>query len=505
MKPAPRSAGRPLAAALALLCSFGAVAQTFDSGSTGADGALNPTVNTVVDLPPSGILNYTTVNIPTGVTVTFKRNTLNTPAVLLVQGNATIAGTINLGGTNATPVGSAGDGIQGDDGLPGIGGPGGFDGGPGGAMLGAGVISGGAGRGPGGGAGGLTTINARCWGAGAGHSAVGQPVVINDPSCTNKNTGAGVVYGSDLLLPLIGGSGGGGGSGRINSPGAGGGGGGGAILIAASGTLNVAGAIRANGGWGGLSAGSDVGAEGAGGSGGAIRLVATTISGNGTVEAVGGCQVYSTGISAGGCGVRTSAGRIRIEGYTITRTAASNPADTKGTPGPLFVPNSPTIRIATVAGQAVPATPTGNADITLPTTTTNPVAVTFTSSNVPLGNTILLTVTPANGAASSAMSNAISGTLAAGTATVDITLPQGPSVLQAQTTYTIVASLGDALSNFAANERVERLEVVASLGGAPAGVKLVTVSGKTFEAPPAALALIDTFNTMQAMLARSGS
>ena len=215
--------------------------------------------------------------------------------------------------------------------------------------------------------------------------------------------------------------------------------------------------------------------------------------------------MFSTGSSAGGCGVRTSAGRIRIEGYTITRTAASNPADTKGTPGPLFVPNSPTIRIATVAGQAVPATPTGNADITLPTTTTNPVAVTFTSSNVPLGNTILLTVTPANGAASSAMSNAISGTLAAGTATVDITLPQGPSVLQAQTTYTIVASLGDALSNFAANERVERLEVVASLGGAPAGVKLVTVSGKTFEAPPAALALIDTFNTMQAMLARSGS
>jgi len=69
--------------------------------------------------------------------------------------------------------------------------------------------------------------------------------------------------------------------------------------------------------------------------------------------------------------------------------------------------------------------------------------------------------------------------------------------LQAQTTYTIVASLGDALSTFANNERVERIELLATLGAATAGVKLVTVSGKRFDAPPAALALIDTFNAMQ--------
>jgi len=338
-------------------------------------------------------------------------------------------------------------------------------------------------------------------GSGAGHASAGYNGEIWQGCCTSPRASiGGGSYGSNLLLPLIGGSGGGGGSGWTNSEGAGGGGGAGAVLLAASGTITVSGSIIANGGWGGQGAGQDVGAPGGGGSGGAIRLIATTVAGNGTLQAVGGCTNNN-----GNCYRQASSGRIRIEGNNITRTAASNPADTKDVPGPIFIPNSPSIRIATVAGQTVPATPTGNADVTLPTTQTNPVTVTFESSNVPLGNTIRLTVTPANADATSAVSTAISGTLAAGTASVSVTLPQGPSVLQAQTTYTIVASLGDALGNFANNERVERLEVSASLGGAPAGVKLVTVSGKKFDAPPAALALIDTFNAMQLATAGRGS
>jgi len=86
-----------------------------------------------------------------------------------------------------------------------------------------------------------------------------------------------------------------------------------------------------------------------------------------------------------------------------------------------------------------------------------------------------------------------------------VTLPPGPSILQAQTTFTVVAALGDALRSFAGNERVERLEVTASLGGGSAGVKLVTVSGKRFDAPAPALALIDTFNLMQSAVAQAGS
>jgi hypothetical protein len=60
--------------------------------------------------------------------------------------------------------------------------------------------------------------------------------------------------------------------------------------------------------------------------------------------------------------------------------------------------------------------------------------------------------------------------------------------MSATTTYTIVASLGDAMSTYAEGERVEKIELVASLGG-PSKMKLITVSGKEFPAPAAALAL----------------
>ena len=42
---------------------------------TGVDGAFAPTVNTTVTLPPSGIFNYTSVTIPSGVTVKFRSAT----------------------------------------------------------------------------------------------------------------------------------------------------------------------------------------------------------------------------------------------------------------------------------------------------------------------------------------------------------------------------------------------------------------------------------------------
>lgn len=123
----------------------------YDSGSTGADGAFNPTVNTELQIPASGVFNFTTVNIPTGVTVKFKKNTTNTPVIILASGNVTVAGAIDLNATNSSHVGASGDGNLGDDGLPGIGGPGGYDGGRGGAIN---KGDGGAGLGPGGGGGG---------------------------------------------------------------------------------------------------------------------------------------------------------------------------------------------------------------------------------------------------------------------------------------------------------------------------------------------------------------
>jgi hypothetical protein len=59
-------------------------------------------------------------------------------------------------------------------------------------------------------------------------------------------------------------------------------------------------------------------------------------------------------------------------------------------------------------------------------------------------------------------------------------------VLSAQTTFTVVAAIGDLLRNFAGNERVEKITLVATLGG-KSRVKLITVSGKEYDAPPEAL------------------
>jgi hypothetical protein len=447
----------------------------FDSGSTGADGAFNPTVNTALQLPPTGIFNFTSVNIPSGVTVTFTKNATNTPVVILASGNVTIAGAIDVGAaTSATAVGAAGDGNLGDDGIPGTGGPGGYAGGVGGKVP---SVRGGNGLGPGGGTGGFVDL---CYdgGAGGGFGAAGA----NSVGCTGTPLAGGPAYGSSLLLPLVGGSGGGGATGGASLGGAGGGGGGGAILIASSATLSITGAINANGGFGGSAAGVQVGSSGGGGSGGGIRLVATTISGNGTLNAVAGPAGNTVGASGhsyrdGGSG---GVGRIRLEAENITRTAASNPGHTFGAPGPVFVAGFPTLRITSVAGVAVPAQPTGNADVTLPATVANPVTVTFSTTGVPVGNTVKLTLTPANAAPTTAISPALVGTTDAATASVQVSVPSGPSTLQATTTYTIVASLGDLLGNqFAKGERVEKIEVSAGLQGAST-VTLVTVSGKRY-------------------------
>jgi hypothetical protein len=191
-------------------------ALAFDSGSTGADGDFNPPVSIKVPLPTDGILNYRSVNIPLGVTVRFKRNDMNTPVTILVAGDAVIAGTINLDGESAPATGLVpGDDNPLDDGLPGKGGPGGFDGGFGGLpTTGAGRGQNGLGPGGGGGAQPLADQDGllNVCGGGGGHATAGQ----NGGTRLTSGGGSagGPIYGSDVLLPMIGGSGGGGGSGE---------------------------------------------------------------------------------------------------------------------------------------------------------------------------------------------------------------------------------------------------------------------------------------------------
>src|SRR6266403_1554 len=172
------------------LASSSTPAQGFSSGSTGADGPLDlSSGDRVVQLPESGILNYTTVNVPVGRVLSFAKNYRNTPVIMLAQGNVTIAGAMSVSAQGGTRI-------------PG---PGGFYGGAAGSPS----------FGPGGGA--------------------SVPGSASD----------GKWVGSLSLVPIIGGSGAGGYFG--NPCDCFGGGGGGAIVIASSSSIVLQGAIYANG------------------------------------------------------------------------------------------------------------------------------------------------------------------------------------------------------------------------------------------------------------------
>jgi hypothetical protein len=220
-----------------------------NSGSNGSDGAFNPTKDVVIDMAshPNGIYQYTSINIPAGVSVSFVPNANNKPVLWLVQGDCVIAGTVSVAGQN-------GLGTQG-----GMGGPGGWAGGNGGALRTAGSGPGGA-------------------------------SLIDNFSRGEDGT---FEYGNSFLIPLLGGSGGCG-TGVFTG---GAGGGGGALLIAASGTITINGGVSAVGGDGQFYPQSSGGGSesSGGGSGGAIRLVASRLEGNGVINAGGGNKGWYAG------------------------------------------------------------------------------------------------------------------------------------------------------------------------------------------------------------------
>lgn len=207
-------------------------AAQFVSGSDGSDGAFNPTADVEVDLslassapwdtasPVAGqgvydsgqwavVFKYSTIDIPAGVTVTFKNHPSGAPVVWLATGNVTISGSVNLNGqrghTSVEPFSHAEPG------------PGGFAGGVGG--IGQFHTSGGFG--PGGGPPNNTTFGP---GGSGSYATIGTGGI---------NVSGGSTYGNIFITPLIGGSGGAGGYPAGGGLG-GGGAGGGAILVASS-------------------------------------------------------------------------------------------------------------------------------------------------------------------------------------------------------------------------------------------------------------------------------
>ena len=384
------------------------MAQTLNSGSSGADGAFAPTTSVRLPIPDDGVFNFTTISIPAGITVSFatRSGARQPPISMLATGNVVLAGRIDVSGGNG---GGGGNGTQ-LFGNGGVAGPGGYDGGAGSNGLQGG--SGGAGLGPGGGLPGSAT-------AFPGHA--GHLIAAAGAS-------GGHAYGDARLVPLIGGSGGGGGASQFfGSTGGGGGGGGGALLIAASGTMTLSGSITATGGGGGSSAGP----TGGSGSGGAVRLVASTLVGNASIDVNGGPGA--------------SPGRIRIEAFTNSATVSG------GTPGGVSVGTPDAImlsvvglRIGAIAGVRVPVTPAGSyvtPDVILPAGTTGPVTVALEASQIPLGTTIEVTATPLSGTPVVAISTPLVGTLAAATATATLAIPIAqPSVISATASFTLAGA-----------------------------------------------------------------
>ena len=157
-----------------------------------------------------------------------------------------------------------------------------------------------------------------------------------------------------------------------------------------------------------------------------------------------------------------------------------------GQPNLTSIPGLPTLSIATIAGINVPAQPTGNGDVSLPTGFTNPVTVTFVTTGVTVGSTITLTVTPQQGQPFSATSSATTGTTDNATASTAVNLLSGANTLQATVSYTVVASVGDALSVYAQGERVEKVNLASTLGGQQSQITLTTVTGKQYKVPATA-------------------
>lgn len=317
-----------LTAALLLLLAPTAQGQSFSSGSTGADGPLDLTSgNRTVQLPDSGVLNYTTVNIPSGRTLMFKRNARNTPVYMLAQGNITIAGTIivTAGSDPDTPP---------SHNTPG---PGGFYGGQPDAD----------GFGPGGG-----TLQQRAsW------------------------------VGPLSLVPIIGGSGGRGACTAFNGCHQGGGGGG-AITIASSTSVTVlaAGTIYADGQ-------GDPSNYGGAGAGGAIRLVANSPNISGNLEAIGG---HLQNNNIGGPGVirlEAPAGFLSFTGSSNPAAVLSSinpsivgsglPALTIVSIGGFAVPSNAGQRFDTV-------------DLLLPNQLADPLTVVVQATNIPVGTQVTI-------------------------------------------------------------------------------------------------------------------
>ena len=117
--------------------------------------------------------------------------------------------------------------------------------------------------------------------------------------------------------------------------------------------------------------------------------------------------------------------------------------------------------------------------MTLPLGTANPVPVVLNATNTPVGPPTVITVRLIpQGVASSVnvVGTNHTGTFASSSATADLTLPNGVTVLQAHAAMTLTGQTA-SLFPLIDGEPVERV-MVAAAPGEPSTLSLVTKSGK---------------------------
>lgn len=296
-----------------LLILLAASQQTLGAtvASDGSDGAFHPTASQTLDLPADGIFNFTTVDVPSNVTIRFRSNAANTPVYLRATGAVSIAGVIDVsaGGVSLADLANPNLGYI-RPATTATGGPGGGTGGIGGigdttcvpsstqvcraADPGTGPSPGQPGPTP-------THSGVKVYGiagGGGGMATAGEAAV-------RYTTGVDGSPAVSFPTSLVGGSGGGGGSGWYfftNQLGGGaGGGGGGALEISTSGAISLGGSLLAlggNGGWAFANSGGQ-GGPGGGGSGGNIRLL------GGSVTLLPEARIDTTGGYGGGLSTQT--------------------------------------------------------------------------------------------------------------------------------------------------------------------------------------------------------
>jgi hypothetical protein len=218
-----------------------------------------------------------------GLTIT-NGNTLrligSRPVILAVDGDVTVAGTIDASADGETPGAGGNWSCGSSQGGDGSGGPATYEGASGG---------GGGGFGTAGGRGGRADDD----------SDFSFPPFVQGDNVTSPGGSAGEARADVDLEPLIGGCAGGaaGGCGTTRAAG------GGAVQISARGELDVSGTIRANGANGSVPCGTnEEGGGTGGGSGGGILLESTGGSTSGTLQVNGG----NGGENGAGCGYFTA-------------------------------------------------------------------------------------------------------------------------------------------------------------------------------------------------------